>query len=53
MAASPYPSLPTEHQPLTLIGEGTPKNFALRKGGTKIRGQKNADPICKSISYTD
>jgi hypothetical protein len=39
--------LPTAHPTLTMAPEGTPQNFASRKGGTKQYVAKNADPVCK------
>jgi poly(3-hydroxybutyrate) depolymerase len=40
------------HPTLTMAREGTPQNFALQKGGTKqYVATRNANPICKSLSY--
>jgi hypothetical protein len=42
------------HPMLTMAHEGTPQNFALWKRGTKqYVATKNADPICKALSYID
>jgi hypothetical protein len=48
----PQPFLPTAHPSLLMAHDGTPQNFALRKGGTKYVATKNAD-ICKSLNCID
>jgi hypothetical protein len=46
--------LSTANPALTMALEGTPQNLALRKGGKKqYVATKNADPICKPLSYID
>jgi hypothetical protein len=43
--------VPTAHPTLEMSHEGTPQSFALRKGVTKQYVTKEADPICKLLSY--
>jgi hypothetical protein len=45
--------LPTARTTLTMAREGTPQNFALRKVGKKIAYKIHADPVCRTLSYTE
>jgi hypothetical protein len=49
--SAPFFFLPTAHPTLEMSHESTPQSFGLRKGGTKQYMTKEADPICKLLSY--
>jgi hypothetical protein len=52
MQGSVLQPLPMAHLTLAIAREGTSQNFALWKGHTKqYMATKNADPICKFLSY--